>query len=69
MQALRAQLASSEQSRRRDREKGKEEEVEALKSKEGFVKHAREQKAEFERLKREIMARKRGAVDSPIEVE
>lgn len=64
-------MAGIEESRKRDKLRGREEGVEALKSREGLVKHAKEQKGEFERLKRDILARKgkKGQVDSPIEVE
>lgn len=75
---MRAKLAKSEESRKRDRERGKDEEVEQLQSKEGLAKHAREQRSEFERLRQDIMERKarkeRGdpdgrALDTAIEVE
>ncbi|GMK54538.1 hypothetical protein CspeluHIS016_0111240 [Cutaneotrichosporon spelunceum] len=78
LSALRAKLANTEASRRRDREKGKEDEVEALASKEGLAKHVREQRSEFERLRQDVLNRKarkeRGEpdgdrVDTAIEVE
>lgn len=73
LSALRAQLANSESVRRRDKEKGKDEEVEALHTKDGLKRHAKEQRSEFDRLRQEIIERKekrsgRGA-DTPIEVE
>lgn len=71
--ALRAQLAQIESSRKRDKERGKDDEVGALQTKEGIHKHAQDQRSEFERLRQQILdrkAKKTGmAVDSPIEVE
>ncbi|WOO78901.1 Postreplication repair E3 ubiquitin-protein ligase rad18 [Vanrija pseudolonga] len=71
--ALRAQLAQIESSRKRDKDRGKDDEVGALQTKEGMHKHAQDQRSEFERLRQQILdrkAKKTGmAVDSPIEVE
>jgi E3 ubiquitin-protein ligase RAD18 len=74
MPALRAQLATSEAARKRDKEKGKDANVEALKTKEGFKQHVKEQQSEFERLRQDILERRKkgkhgGAVDTAIEVE
>ncbi|WVQ83529.1 DNA repair protein rad18 [Cryptococcus sp. DSM 104549] len=57
LSALRAKLSDAEASRKRDREKGKDEVVEQLGTKEGLEKYAKEKKGEFERLRREIMER------------
>jgi len=71
--ALRAQLANAEAARKRDKEKGKDADVEALKTKEGMRQHVKEQQSEFQRLRQEILDRrnkKHGtAVDTAIEVE
>ncbi|WVO17921.1 DNA repair protein rad18 [Cryptococcus depauperatus] len=77
LSALRAKLGEAEASRKRDKEKGRDEVIEQLGRKEGLQKYAQEKKAEFERLKREIMERdKRGkgsvkgdGVESAIEIE
>ncbi|KAK8861306.1 DNA repair protein rad18 [Kwoniella newhampshirensis] len=57
LSALRAKLAESESSRKRDKEKGKDEMINQLGTKEGMEKYAKEKKGEFERLKKEIMER------------
>ncbi|KAL1410179.1 E3 ubiquitin-protein ligase rad18 [Vanrija albida] len=83
--ALRAQLAQIEGSRKRDKERGKDDEVGALQTKEGLRRHAQEQRSEFERLRQQIIDRRKAkaggggggtgtpsaglAVDSAIEVE
>ncbi|WVQ94330.1 DNA repair protein rad18 [Kwoniella sp. CBS 9459] len=80
LSALRAKLAESESSRRRDKEKGKDEVINQLASKDGLAKYASDKKGEFERLRREIMERDkrrkeadegkgRGGRDNAIEVE
>lgn len=73
LSALRAKLNSVETSRKRDKDKGKDGEVEALQSKEGLKKHAVEQRSEFERLRHDILERKNRrsgmGMDTAIEVE
>ncbi|EJT47043.1 hypothetical protein A1Q1_04286 [Trichosporon asahii var. asahii CBS 2479] len=71
---LRADLERAEASRRKDKERGKDEEVEALQTSDGLKKYAAEHKSDFERLRQDILERKRrksqgGLKDSPIEVE
>ncbi|RSH84519.1 E3 ubiquitin-protein ligase rad18 [Apiotrichum porosum] len=70
---LRTKLASMEASRKRDKDKGKDDEVDALQSKEGLKRHATDQKSEFERLRQQILNRKNkqsgSAADTAIEVE
>ncbi|EIW69170.1 hypothetical protein TREMEDRAFT_69003 [Tremella mesenterica DSM 1558] len=71
--ALRAKLNEAEASRRRDKEKGREEMVSGLKTSDGLAKYAQDTKGEFERLRREIMERDKKRVGSgaeaPIEIE
>lgn len=77
LSALRAKLTEAEASRKRDKEKGKDELVGQLGSKEGLAKYAQEKKGEFERLRKEIMERdkrrkaeeKGSGRDSAIEVD
>ncbi|KIR52239.1 DNA repair protein rad18 [Cryptococcus gattii Ru294] len=77
LSALRAKLAEAEASRKRDKEKGKDELVEQLGSKDGLAKYAQEKRSEFERLRKEIMERdkrrkaegKGSGRDSAIEVD
>ncbi|KAL7422752.1 E3 ubiquitin-protein ligase rad18 [Cryptotrichosporon argae] len=57
LSALRAQLADAESARRRDREKGRDEAVKELGTKEGLERYAVDKRVEFERLRREIMDR------------
>lgn len=70
---LRTKIASMEASRKRDKDKGKDDEVDALQSKEGLKRHATDQKSEFERLRQQILNRKNkqsgSAADTAIEVE
>lgn len=71
---LRADLERAETSRRKDKERGKDDEVEALQTSDGLKKYAAEHKSDFERLRQDILERKRrksqgGLKDSPIEVE
>ncbi|KIR32071.1 DNA repair protein rad18 [Cryptococcus deuterogattii MMRL2647] len=77
LSALRAKLAEAEASRKRDKEKGKDDLVEQLGSKDGLAKYAQEKRSEFERLRKEIMERdkrrkaegKGSGRDSAIEVD
>ncbi|WVF66718.1 DNA repair protein rad18 [Kwoniella sp. CBS 6097] len=79
LSALRAKLAESESSRKRDKEKGKDEVINQLASKDGLAKYASDKKGEFERLRKEIMERdkrrkeaeegKGGGRENAIEVE
>ncbi|ORY25247.1 hypothetical protein BCR39DRAFT_544613 [Naematelia encephala] len=73
LSALRAQLTEAEASRKRDKERGKEELGKELETKEGMAKYAKERRGEFERLRKEIMERDKrragAAVDTPIEVD
>lgn len=77
LSALRAKLAAAEASRKRDKEKGKDDLVEQLGSKDGLAKYAQEKRSEFERLRKEIMERdkrrkaegKGSGRDSAIEVD
>ncbi|WWD16791.1 DNA repair protein rad18 [Kwoniella shandongensis] len=57
LSALRAKLTEAENSRKRDKERGKDEMVHQLGTKEGLEKYAKDKKGEFERLKKEIMER------------
>lgn len=71
---LRADLERAESSRRKDKERRKDDEVEALQTTDGLKKYAAEHKSDFERLRQDILERKRrksqgGLKDSPIEVE
>lgn len=71
---LRADLERAEASRRRDREKGRDDAVEALHTADGFKRYAVEHKDDFERLRQDILDRRRrkaqgGLKESPIEVE
>nr|XP_019049942.1 DNA repair protein rad18 [Kwoniella bestiolae CBS 10118]OCF28872.1 DNA repair protein rad18 [Kwoniella bestiolae CBS 10118] len=59
LSALRAKLSDSENSKKRDKEKGKDEMVNQLGSKDGLQKYAKEKKGEFERLRKEIIERDR----------
>jgi E3 ubiquitin-protein ligase RAD18 len=75
--SLRARLAETEASRKRDEDKGRLEAVEELKTVEGRSKYAHDKRSEFERLKQEIVERdkrrkmeeKGAGVDSAIEIE
>ncbi|RXK38845.1 DNA repair protein rad18 [Tremella mesenterica] len=71
--ALRAKLNEAEASRRRDKEKGREEMASELKTSDGLARYAQDTKGEFERLRREIMERDKKRVGSgaeaPIEIE
>jgi E3 ubiquitin-protein ligase RAD18 len=77
LQSLRAKLAETEASRKRDEDKGRLEAVEELKTVEGRSKYAQDKRTEFERLKQDIMDRdkrrkieeKGAGVDSAIEIE
>ncbi|OCF42558.1 DNA repair protein rad18 [Kwoniella heveanensis CBS 569] len=64
LSALRAKLAESESSKRRDKEKGKDEVVNQLASKDGLAKYASVKKSEFERLRREIIERDKRRKDA-----
>lgn len=71
---LRADLERAEASRKKDKERGKDDEVEALQTTDGLKKYAAEHKSDFERLRQDILERKRrksqgGLKESPIEVE
>ncbi|ORX36409.1 hypothetical protein BD324DRAFT_591711 [Kockovaella imperatae] len=57
LSALRAKLNAEEISKKRDKERGRDEAVENLKTTEGFAEHVRNSGAEFERLRKEIMER------------
>nr|XP_019012394.1 DNA repair protein rad18 [Kwoniella pini CBS 10737]OCF51175.1 DNA repair protein rad18 [Kwoniella pini CBS 10737] len=57
LSALRARLSDVEASKRRDKEKGKDDMVAQLGNRDGLQKYAKDKKSEFERLKREIMER------------
>lgn len=77
LSALRARLNEEEAARKRDVDRGKQELVSQLETKEGKARYAQEKESEFRRLTREIKEReerKREALrgkgaDSPIEVE
>ncbi|WVR04084.1 DNA repair protein rad18 [Kwoniella sp. DSM 27419] len=57
LSALRARLAEIESSRKRDKDRGKEDMVQQLGSKDGLQRYAKDKKGEFERLRREIIER------------
>jgi E3 ubiquitin-protein ligase RAD18 len=61
---LRARLNEAEASRKRDKERGKDNLGQQLSTKEGMEKYARDKKSEFERLRREIMERKKRRAES-----
>lgn len=71
--ALRAKLSEAEASRKRDREKGKEEMISQMGTKDGMARYVKDKKGEFERLRREIVERDKKKVgnrrESAIEVE
>ncbi len=70
--AMRAQLASMEEARKRDKEKGKEDAVRELGTKEGLERYGREKKDEFDRLRREVMERDKkrsGGQENAIEID
>lgn len=77
LSSLRARLAETEASRKRDEDKGRLEAVEELKTVEGRSKYARDKMSEFERLKQDIVERDRkrkleekgAGVESAIEIE
>jgi E3 ubiquitin-protein ligase RAD18 len=62
-------LNEAEASRKRDKEKGKDEVAKELGTKEGMQKYAKDRASDFERLRREIQDRQRGSKESAIEVE
>ena len=66
-------MVEVELSRKRDRDKGRDEAVTELGTKDGMARYVKEKKGEFERLKREIVERDKKRMgtgrDSPIEVD
>ncbi|WWC98883.1 DNA repair protein rad18 [Kwoniella sp. B9012] len=79
LSALRAKLSDMENSKKRDKERGKDEMINQLGSKDGLQKYAKDKRSEFERLRKEIIERDRkrkeqeegkgGGKDNAIEVE
>ncbi|WVQ63010.1 DNA repair protein rad18 [Kwoniella botswanensis] len=79
LSALRAKLSDMENSKKRDKERGKDEMINQLGSKDGLQKYAKDKKSEFEKLRKEIIERDRkrkeqedgkgGGKDNAIEVE
>jgi E3 ubiquitin-protein ligase RAD18 len=76
LSALRAKLNEIEASRKRDKEKGKDALGEQLTTKEGVAKYVKERGGEFERLRKEVLARDsqalaraKGQAGKPIEIE
>jgi len=74
LSALRAKLNEAEASRKRDRDKGKDEMVSQMGTRDGMAKYVKDKKREFERLRKDIMdrdeRRKLGnGADRPIEVD
>ncbi|KAK6906910.1 DNA repair protein rad18 [Kwoniella mangroviensis CBS 8886] len=59
LSALRAKLSDMENSKKRDKERGKDEMINQLGSKDGLQKYAKDKKSEFERLRKEIIERDR----------
>lgn len=66
-------MSEAEASRKRDKEKGKDEMISQMGTKDGMARYVKDKKGEFERLRREIMERDKmrlgNGADSPIEVE
>lgn len=74
MAALRAKLSDIEASRKRDKDRGKDALGEQLGTKEGIARYAKERSGEFEKLRKDILARKsegkgKGKESTPIEVD
>lgn len=71
--ALRAQLNQNEAARKRDKERSKGVDAETLQTAEGIKRHAKDQAKEFERLRQDILDRKKkkggSGAESPIEIE
>ncbi|WVQ73885.1 DNA repair protein rad18 [Cryptococcus sp. DSM 104548] len=73
--ALRAKLAEAEASRKKDKEKGKDEVISQLGTKDGLAKYGRDKKGEFEKLRKDIMDRQKKSLqkghgkDAPIELD
>ncbi|WWC87553.1 DNA repair protein rad18 [Kwoniella dendrophila CBS 6074] len=55
--ALRAKLNEIESSKRKDKEKGKDEMINQLSNKDGLQKYAKDKKSEFDKLRKEIIER------------
>jgi E3 ubiquitin-protein ligase RAD18 len=71
LSALRAMLNETEASRKRDKDRGKDDAVQQLATSDGLAKYARDKKGDFERLRQDILNRskKGNGKDSPIEVD
>ena len=65
LSALRAKLNETEASRKRDKERGRDEAVQKLGTKEGFDQYVKTQESEFERLRRDIIDRRNKAESKP----
>ncbi|ODN80808.1 DNA repair protein rad18 [Cryptococcus amylolentus CBS 6039] len=73
--ALRAKLAEAEASRKKDKDRGKDELINQLGTKDGLVQYGIDKKAEFDKLRKDIMDRQKKSLrkgngrDAPIELD